>query len=356
MSDGVTIDAGALSALVAGIFAAVGVPDEAAGYVAGLLVEADEEGIPSHGVMLVPMYVDRIKHGSISLETEGAVVSDRGSAVVLDAGNVLGQLTARQATAIALAKAKEFGLGAVAVRNGFHFGATGRYALDLAAQGCAAFVMCNTRPLLPAPGGAEAMVGNNPIAIAIPTAGDGPPALVDMATSASAMGKIRMADSAGKSIPAGWATDADGRPTTDPGAAIKGMLLPAGGAKGFGLAFMIDLLCGGLADGGIGASVTPLYGDPSVPYNCAHLFVAIDVGHFRDPVEAATAARNAVERVRASKPAPGVDRVMSPGEPAWQAKRQNFGRCTLNAAVWAELSSLSVELGVSAPEPVEATN
>ena len=200
------------------------------------------------------------------------------------------------------------------------------------------------------------MVGNNPIAIAIPTAGDGPPALVDMATSASAMGKIRMADSAGKSIPAGWATDADGRPTTDPGAAIKGMLLPAGGAKGFGLAFMIDLLCGGLADGGIGASVAPLYGDPSVPYNCAHLFVAIDVDHFRDPVEAATAARNAVERVRASKPAPGVDRVMSPGEPAWRAKRQNAGRCTLNAAVWAELSSLSIELGVTAPEPVEATN
>lgn len=355
MSDGVTIDAGALSALVARIFAAVAVPDEAADYVAGLLVEAEEEGIPSHGVMLVPMYVDRIKHGSISLETEGTIVSDRGAAVVLDADNVLGQLSARQAVAIALAKAKEHGLGAVAVRNGFHFGAAGRYALDLAAQGCAAFVMCNTRPLLPAPGGAEAMVGNNPIAIALPTAGDGPPALVDMATSASAMGKIRMADSAGTTIPAGWATDAEGRPTTDPAAAIKGMLLPAGGPKGFGLAFMIDLLCGGLASGGIGPTVTPLYGDASVPYNCAHLFVAIDVAHFRNPNEVVMVVRDAVERVRASKPAPGVDRVMSPGEPAWRAKRQNAGRCTLNAAVWAELSSLSVELGVAAPEPVEAT-
>ena len=356
MSDGVTIEAGALIRLVAEIFVAVGVPDEAATYVATLLVEADEEGIPSHGVMLVPMYVERIKQGSISLSTEGVVVSDRGAVVVLDAGDVLGQLSARQATAMAAAKAKEFGLGAVAVRNGFHFGTAGHYALDLASQGCAGIVMCNTRPLLPAPGGAEAMVGNNPIAIALPTAGDRPPALVDMATSASAMGKIRMANASGGSIPSGWATDANGRPTTDPAAAIEGMLLPAGGAKGFGLAFMIDLLCGGLASGGVGPAVSPLYGDAADPYNCAHFFLAIDVGHFRDPGDLASAVGDAVDRIRGSRRAPGIDQVMSPGEPAWQARRKNAGRCRLSPAVWSDLSALSAALDVPAPTPAQASS
>src|SRR5690606_34025099 len=105
---------------------------------------------------------------------------------------------------------------------------------------------------------------------------------VDMALSATAMGKIRLAADAGESIPPGWAMAADGQPTTDPAAAIKGMLAPAAGPKGFGLAFVIDLLCGGLSGGAIGAQVRPLYGDPAEPYRCCQLFIAIDIGAFPD--------------------------------------------------------------------------
>lgn len=346
MSRNVIVESARLIRFVAKAFAAVGVPEAAAGYVAECLVEADEQGIASHGVMLVPMYVERIQAGSISLETEGTVVADIGATAVIDARNALGQLTARQAAAVASGKAKQHGLGAVAVRNAFHFGTAGRFALDMARAGHIGIVACNTRPLLPAPGGAEALVGNNPIAIAMPSAGDGPPALLDMATSASAMGKIRMAEAAGASIPADWATDAEGRPTTDPSAAISGMLLPAAGPKGFGLAFMIDLLCGGLSSGGTGGSVTPLYGDASVPYNCAHFFLAIDAAHFGEPAAFAEVVAAAVDRVRGSRPAPGAEPVMSPGEPAWSAQREAAGRCRIDEAVWQRLCEIGDRLAL----------
>lgn len=342
----VTVDADALTRLAADIFEALGVAEEPARYVAASLVDADLEGIASHGVMLLPMYVARLRAGSVSTAPAGRVVLDRDAVGVIDAENALGQLTARQAVALAAAKAKRYGLGAVAVRNGFHFGAAGRFALDLAAAGCVGIVMCNTRPLLPAPGGAEALVGNNPIAIAVPVAGEGPPALLDMATSASAMGKIRRAAAAGNPIPPDWATDADGSPTTDPAAAIGGMLLPAAGPKGFGLAFMIDVICGALSAGAMGDEVRPLYGDPSMSYRCAHFFLALDAAHFRDLDELGSEVRAAVERVRVSPRAAGVERVMSPGEPAWRARRTNAGRCRLDAATWRDLHALAAELGV----------
>jgi LDH2 family malate/lactate/ureidoglycolate dehydrogenase len=306
----VAIDAQRLISAVVDILAAAGIAAADAQVAAADLVAADLEGIASHGVMLLPMYVDRILAGSVSRRSAGEVVSDRGSAIVIDAGNALGQLTARQAVALAVARAREIGLAAVAVRNGFHFGTAGRYARMMAEQNCVGIVLSNTRPLMPAPGGAEALVGNNPIAVALPSAGPFP-VEADMALSATAMGKIRLAAAAGEPIPGDWAIDADARPTTDPAAAIKGMLLPAAGPKGFGLAFVIDLLCGGLSDGAVGAEVRPLYGDPADPYRCAHFFLAIHAGHFPVAEGFAERVREQAARVSRSKRAPGVERVSS---------------------------------------------
>src|SRR5690606_23993893 len=121
-------------------------------------------------------------------------------------------------------------------------------------------VMCNTRPTIPAPGGAERLVGTNPIAIALPTASE-PHIVLDMATSAGSVGRIRQALAAGRDIPADWATDAEGVPTTDPATALAGFLQPMGGAKGFGLALVIDLLCGALAGGSWGPHLGEMRGD-----------------------------------------------------------------------------------------------
>jgi LDH2 family malate/lactate/ureidoglycolate dehydrogenase len=169
-ADSVAIDAQRLISAVADIFMAVGIAAADAQVVAADLVAADVEGIASHGVMLVPMYVERINKGSVSRRSAGEVIRDRGGAMVIDAGNALGQLTSRQAVKLAVARAREIGLAAVAVRNGFHFGTAGRYARMMAEQNCVGIVLSNTRPLMPAPGGAEALVGNNPIAIALPPA------------------------------------------------------------------------------------------------------------------------------------------------------------------------------------------
>ena len=341
----VAIDAQRLISAVADIFMAVGIAAADAQVVAADLVAADVEGIASHGVMLVPMYVERINKGSVSRRSAGEVISDRGGAMVIDAGNALGQLTSRQAVKLAVARAREIGLAAVAVRNGFHFGTAGRYARMMAEQNCVGIVLTNTRPLMPAPGGAEALVGNNPIAIALPSAGEFP-VEADMALSATAMGKIRLAAAAGQPIPGDWAVDSQGHPTTDPAAAIKGMLLPAAGPKGFGLACVIDLLCGGLSDGAVGAEVRPLYGDPAEPYRCSHFFMAIHAGHFLVGDRFAERVREQAMRVSRSKRGPGVERVYAPGELVWATRQGSEGVCRLDAPTMRSLVDTAAGVGV----------
>jgi LDH2 family malate/lactate/ureidoglycolate dehydrogenase len=340
-----TIAVAALVDAVAAIFSAAGIAPADAAIVAEDLVAADVEGVASHGVMLVPLYVDRIRAGSVSKASAGEVVSDRDAAVVVDAHDALGQLTARQAVALAVERAKRHGLAAVSVRNAFHFGAAGRYARMMADAGCVGVVMSNTRPLMPAPGGAEPLTGNNPLAIAAPSGAAFAPE-IDMALSAVAMGKIRNAAAAGQPIPTGWAADKTGAPTTDPKAAIEGMLLPAAGPKGYGLAFIVDLLCGGLSDGAIGAEVAPLYGDAARPYRCSNLFLAIDVGHFVAADTFAARSKAELDRVAAARRAPGVERVYAPGELAFAAREAAGDRCRVSAAALSSLIEAGRKLGL----------
>jgi len=342
-----TVPAAALVEAVEAMLVAAGIARADARTVAEDLVAADVEGVVSHGVMLVPMYVDRLRAGSVSRLSRGEIVSDCDAVVVIDAKDALGQLTARQAAALAVERAKRHGLGAVSVRNAFHFGTAGRYARMMAAEGCVGVVMANTRPLMPAPGGAEPLTGNNPLAIVTPSDGAFAPE-IDMALSAVAMGKVRNAAADGQSIPEGWAVDKSGAPTTDPNAAIAGMLLPAAGPKGYGLAFIVDLLCGGLSGGAIGAEVAPLYGDPARPYRCSNLFLAIDTGHFGAAETFAARASSELKRVARARRAPGVDRVYAPGELAFAARSAAADRCRVPAATLKNLVDVARTLGVDA--------
>lgn len=341
----VRVPAEALAGFVADVFARLGVPAAGAQTTAQALVAADLEGVPSHGVMLVPMYVERLVAGSVSKAGAARVARDDGSAVVLDAGHALGQITSHQAVGLLVGRARSHGLASVAVRNAFHFGAAGYWARALAEAGLVGVTMCNTRPLMPAPGGGERLVGNNPLAIAFPSAG-GAPLVLDMALSATAMGRIRLAESAGEAIPAGWAVDNDGRPTTDPATAVKGMLLPAAGPKGFGLALMIDLACGGLSGGAIGAEVKPLYGDPAVPYGCAHLFLAVDPARFGVVDGLAVRVAALAQSMRGSRPAPGVERVYAPGDLEAARRGANAGACPVPADVLEKLVAIGKRFDV----------
>jgi LDH2 family malate/lactate/ureidoglycolate dehydrogenase len=297
------------------VFVAAGLPAASAAAVAEGLVDADLRGIPSHGVMLVPMYVERLRAGSVSRAVAAEPVLDAGAIAVLDGANAFGILTGDQAMALAVEKARSFGVGLVVVRHAFHFGGAFRFVQAAAAAGCVGIAAANTRPLMPAPGGARAVVGNNPLAIGVPRAGGSDePIVLDMALSEAALGKIRLAAAEGREIPPTWASDADGAPTTDPEAAIRGLLLPAAGPKGYGLAFMVDVLTGVLSGGAFGASVRGLYADTATPNDCAHLFIAIDPAAFGDPDEFTARVGELAAQVAASPTAPGVERVLLPGQ------------------------------------------
>jgi LDH2 family malate/lactate/ureidoglycolate dehydrogenase len=347
-SDAFSVAVEDLRRIAADLLAAAGVPAHHAALVVDGLVEADIEGQSPHGLLLLPMYIDHIMAGSVAPAGEGRIASDTSTSIVIDAENALGQITSESAVALCIARAGEHGVAAVAVRNGFHFGTTSRWARRIANAGNIGIVMSNTRPLMPAPGGAERVVGNNPIAFAVPTA-TGVPIVADLALSAGAMMKIRLAEASSETIPDGWATDAEGIATTDPSKAIKGMLLPAGGAKGFALAALVDLITGGLSSGAIGDEVRPLYGDPKLPYRCAHFFLAIDIGRFRPLEEFAAAADGFAAKVRKSRLAPHGTAVRMPGDRAVAARAANAERCPLARSTLDSLTKLAGQLNVTVP-------
>jgi LDH2 family malate/lactate/ureidoglycolate dehydrogenase len=268
----------------------------------------------------------------------------------------MGQLSGNLAVEIAVERARSFGLGAVAVRRAHHFGAAGRYALQAAASRCIGVACSNTTPLMPAPGGAAPIIGNNPIAIAVPTAG-GPPLLLDMALSAVALNRIRLAEQAGQEIPDTWATDSSGVPTSDPAAAIRGMLLPAGAHKGFGLALMIEVLTGLLSGGGWGEAVRSLYRDRDLPNDCAHFFLALDVAHFTELAPFEQKTTELARLVRASSRAPGVARIHVPGEAQWERRQRQLRLgIEIEPGVLEGLLECARSLGLDVRQPPEVVS
>lgn len=350
MSDRTLVSVEWLTESIGEVFTAVGLPPRASHAVAAGLVDADLRGTPSHGSMLVPMYVERIRKGSVSVREEAEVVHDAGAIAVLDAHHALGQLTGDQAMALAVEKARSYGVGAVTVRRAFHFGGAFRYVRSAAASGCLGIAMANTRPLMPAPGGAAPVVGNNPIAVGVPTAG-GEPVLLDMALSEAALGKIRLAEQEGRPIPPTWATDRDGRPTTDPAAALGGMLLPAAGHKGYGLALVVDILTGVLSGGSFGSGVRGLYADTSVPNDCAHFFLALDIGAFSDPDAFTGRLADLTTEVTSSPTAPGVERLLLPGQLEAERHSSASAGIALDASVLAALQETAASVGVTLDAP-----
>ncbi|WP_166345666.1 Ldh family oxidoreductase [Phytoactinopolyspora limicola] len=348
-TEGRTVDHAWLHGAITRIFRSEGFSAKAAGLVATSLVQAELTGVASHGAMLVPMYVDRLRAGSVSRHENAEVVHRHGAVTVLDGRHALGQLTGHQAMRLAVDAAKEHGVGVSVVRHAFHFGRAATYGELAAEHGCLGIAMSNTRPLMPAVGGAEPVVGNNPLAVVAPTP-DGPISL-DMALSEAALGKIRLAEAAGTSIPDTWATDKDGNPTTTAAAAVGGMLLPTGGPKGFGLALMIDVLTGVLSGGAFGDGVKGLYADVSVPNDCAHFFLALDVAAFGDPDSFAARIEALAAFVLGSRTRPGVDAVMLPGQrEREEAQRRLADGIWLPGSVVSGLRSAAENVGTTLPE------
>jgi LDH2 family malate/lactate/ureidoglycolate dehydrogenase len=345
------VAAAALAAFCGDLFAAAGMPRADAQLAADTLVASDLRGVESHGVVRVPIYVERLRRGAIDPRPRIAIARETRSTAVVDGGNGMGQVVSARAMDVAIGKALEHGEPAfVSVRNSNHFGAAAWFAEMAAARDLIgfAYTIGGINHMVPW-GGREAMLGNNPFAVAFPLRGEAP-VVLDMACSVAARGKIIVAAKEGVPIPADWAVDRDGVPTTDARAALAGFVSPVGGPKGYALTLTIGLLSTMLSGAGFGTEVTHMYEDFSRPQNIGHLFGALPIAAFEDLEVYHRRMAKAAREVRGVARSPGVERVYLPGErEALAALERRRDGVPVPREVLDELAATGRALGIAFP-------
>lgn len=330
------------------VLQAVGLDNADAQTVAWALVEANLEGIDSHGVSRLAMYVRRVRAGLAAARPAFRWTHPAPAVALLHADNALGPVAAVAAIDEAIRLAKSQGIGMVAVAHTNHAAALSAYTERAAAAGCIALMVCNTPPGVPPWGGRIAFFGTNPLAFSAPgPTPNEPPVVVDMATSVVARGNIIMADRQDKPIPEGWAIDAEGHPTTDPKAALAGAVLPMAGAKGYALALMIEILSAIVPGTGWGPHVHSPYDDWTAPTDAGLWCLAIHLGPLMSTDEYATRLGSMLAAIRASETAPG-QRIRIPGERRAEVRAERtIEGIPLDAATRMELDALSAEVGIN---------
>lgn len=341
----------ALGQFAAGIFAAEGLPRADAETMAAALVAANLRGFDTHGVMRVPAYVRRLRAGLINPVPRITTQSRRAFATVVDGDNAMGPVAVAAALAACRDAAERLGIGVATVRRSNHFGAASVHTVPLAREGCIAIAMSPGAGSLAPHGSRAPLLGTNPMAVAAP-AGRHAPWSLDMAASVAARGHIRIAQQEGRSIPEGWALDDAGRPTTDPTAALRGVVLPFGGAKGSALSMMVDVLGGVLSGAGFAGSTRDWNADFSGPADVGHFFLVMKVDAFMDLAEFEGRMETAIARLKALPPADGFDEVLYPGERAGRSETARTAKgVPLGQGALAELAALGAEHGLSLPDP-----
>ena len=336
----------ALHNLLTDLFSKLGMTIDNASWCAECLVLTNLWGIDSHGVLRLPIYVQRLAQGAIKANPETRVTGGSGAFEVLHGGNGMGFVSGRDAMARAITLAREHRIGAVAMTCSNHFGAAALYARQAAEAGMASLVMTNVLPNLVVPGGAKPVTGNNPIAFGAPTA-EGFPFLLDISMSAVSGGKLLLAIAKEEKIPLGWATDRDGQPTDDPNIGFGGFLQPLGGHKGFGLSLMVDILCGVIAGGAFQFALKSMYANPDAPSETGHFMVAIDptVAMSRD-----TYLARMGKFYRTIKSSPMTEEgheMFIPGEIEEQRRRERErDGIPLTAALFDEINQIAATHGV----------
>ena len=337
-----------LRQFAAACYAAVGVPAASAQRLADTLVQAELWGHPSHGVMRLFWYADRLQSGATSLAVPTAAEAPPPAFATLDGANGIGQVVAHAAMQRAIAAAKAHGIGAVSVRNSGHFG-TAMYFTRMAARaGCVGFLSTNASPAMAPWGGREKRVGTNPWSWAAP-AGRYPPLMLDIANTAVARGKLYAAAANNEAIPEGWAIDTDGTATTDPAAGIAGTILPMAGHKGYAIAMVMDMLSGVLSGSAFGAGVVGPY-VPDGTSGAGHLALAIDIAASRPVAEFEADMESLIDQLKATPTADAAAEILYPGELEAQNERQRLETgIELPPDVMQELRTRAQSLGVAPP-------
>lgn len=309
---------------IARALVAAGIPSEDARQVAALMAEADARGGDAHGVFRLAQYVKQIQSGAVNPRPNIRIVSDKPGAALIDGDNALGHLVMKRATELAMEKARQCGVGWVGTRRSNHAGPAQIYPRMAAAQDMIGIYFCvGNANLLPPWGGTEALLSTNPIAIAVPATRH-PVVSLDMATTNTAFGKIRLKAQRNEPMPEGWMIDRQGKPLTDPKRASEGFLLPIGGPKGYGLALMIGLLAGTLNGAAFGRDVVDYTVDSKTPSNTGQTVIAVNIAAFVDVQSFKEQVDEVWEVMKSSPTLPGVDEVRLPGEHSEQIYRERM--------------------------------
>jgi LDH2 family malate/lactate/ureidoglycolate dehydrogenase len=341
------LSADRLRSVVAVLLKAAGASEHEATTVARLSVAANLAGHDSHGVIQIPVYIDRIAKGHIVPGAPFEVIKESGTTMVVDGHWGFGYVVAERAMQLTIEKAKTHNVAATTIHRQSHIGRVAAYPLLAAQEGMIALMTADSgrSPKAVAPfGGREARLGTNPISIAVPS--DLPaPFVIDMATSGVAVGKIKLAQAKGEKIPEGWILTKDGDPTTDPADYGRGgILLPLGGPeghKGYGLAAIVEILSGILPGLGFGVEPTGRHNDGCF-MACFNVSALRDLATFRREVGEFAAY------LKSTPPADGYTEVLYPGEIEWRREQERLAAgVDVDAKTWKAFGELAAKFGVT---------
>ncbi|MBI2525649.1 MAG: Ldh family oxidoreductase [Candidatus Rokubacteria bacterium] len=344
----------ALQGFIVAVLEALRMPRRNAELTAALMVKTDLRGVDSHGIGMLPRYVEWTRAGYIHPWAEPIVVRDDLATALLDGQKGLGHPVSVMGMELALAKAGTYGLGIVAVRNSNHFGACANYSMMALERGMIGLAFTNSPFVAMVPTFArQPMMGTNPISLAAPAATH-TPFVLDMATTTVAVGKLTIAARWNHPIPEGWALAEGGRPTTDARAALAARLLsPLGGRrelgshKGYGLGVMVDILSGVLSGGVYGDLLDRKGLRTQRLTNTGHCFAAIDIARFRPVEEFEAAMDDMLQALNDTPRAEGQERVYTAGEPEAEAERHRRAHgIPVAPALVAQVGEIAASLGV----------
>lgn len=339
------VDAEQLRQVVTAIFERCNMANGDAGLLADTLVDADLSGIHSHGVLRVPEYVEKLATKGVDAQGEPRIVREYGACLVVDGGNSMGQIGMNFAMQQVIDRADKYGIAAAGVRGSNHSGAMAYYVAQALPHDMIGVATTNALPTMAPWGGAERILGINPLGVAIP-ANVERPIVYDAAFSGSSHGKIRIYQQKGLTLPDGWALDSQGLPTTDPAIAIDGLLAPIGGFKGTGLAMIMGILSSMLSGAAYGLELGNMDDGPTAGLD-GHFVAAIKVAAFVDVDEFKARVDRAIDEIHICRRAEGVARIYAPGEIEAE-RRLDYGHhgIPLNHVTLHDLNATAGALGV----------
>lgn len=328
-----------------------GVPNEHAALVARSLVDADQRGVSSHGTARLPMYLEAIGRGTIDAAALPSATTESPGASLWDGNRSLGQVTGHRLIRHAIDKAHEIGTHVAVCHNTNHFGAAAYWARIAASEGCLGMAFTTAHPIVVPTGGTRGELGTNPISLALN--GDSEEYVLDMATSAVALGKVEVRLREGQPIPDGWAIDADGLAVNDPAAVYPDVLLgrvgglvplggeseTTGGHKGYGLGAMVEILCAVLGGGGDLTPGRPLDERSAGLWRVSHCYIVIDPEHLAGRRTTATALDSMVTALRSSPPSDPEVPVLVHGDKERRDSERQAHEVEINDLVWRELTA-----------------